>query len=155
MNEINMKTPYAKAFLVAVLLITTFVVSCNRKKTISETTILLARFNRATLDTVGTFTQLKILKIYPAKMECSASEKYANLYICKQLINGDTIFVFEECEKVPEFALDTSAGHIPVIDKNDVPIEFPNKVIIFVPATFEMPNNAKYLFAKLSNIRES
>jgi hypothetical protein len=150
-----MKAPYAKVYLTTILSIITFVVGCNNKNTIAKTTILLAPFSRATLDTSGTDTQLKILKVYPAKMECNATEKYANLYICKKLITGDTIYVFEECEKIPDFALDTSADHIPIIDKDDVPKLFPNTVIIFVPTTFEMPHNAKYLFAKLSNIRES
>jgi uncharacterized lipoprotein NlpE involved in copper resistance len=56
-----MKAPYAKAYLTTILSIIIFVVGCNNKNTIAKTTILLAPFSRATLDTSGTVTQLKIL----------------------------------------------------------------------------------------------
>lgn len=150
-----MKLLHTRLILSIILLITGVQFYCKDTNVVSKTTISLTSFKRATLDTIGTFTQLKILMVYPAKMECNPSEKYANLYIGKELINGDTIYVFEECKSVPKFALDTGAHHIPVIDKNDVPKEYPNKTIIFVPINFRMPDHAKYLFAKLSDISES
>jgi len=128
---------------------------CKSTDIVSKTTVSLVSFSRAKLDTTGAFIQLKILEIYPAKMQCTPNEKYSNLYICKELFNGDTIYLFEECKEVPPFALDTGAHHIPIIDKGDVLKEFPIKATIFVPANFKMPINAKYLFGKLSEISES
>jgi hypothetical protein len=150
-----MKILKTRLILSIILLITGVLICCKNTSMVSKTTISLISFKKATLDTGGTFTQLKILKIYPAKMECDSSEKYANLYICKEFFNGDTIYVFEECKTVPKFALDTGAHHIPIIDTDDVLKEYPNKAIIFVPIDFKMPNNAKFLFAKLSDISES
>jgi len=150
-----MKIMHATPYWSTILLITIFLIGCNKKNAVSKTIISVTAYKRAKLDSSGTFTQLKIIKIYPAQVDCNTSLHYANLYICRELFNGDTIYVFEECEKVPKFALDTNADHIPVVDKNDVQFLSPKKVMIFVPANFTMPSNAKYLFAKLSDISES
>jgi hypothetical protein len=128
---------------------------CTDEHHVSNTTVILAPYKKVNLDPSIGFIQLKILKIYPAQLDCTAGERYANLYICKRLLNADTIYIFEECEKVPQFAFDSSANHIPIIDPNAILVHYPEKVNIFVPANFKIPNNAKYLFAKLSDISES
>src|ERR1700704_2154186 len=93
-----------------ILLCVVLITNCTSKKTFPQTTVSLSSLKSATLDTGKAFTLLSILKTYPAKMDCDAKEKYTNLYVCKKWSNGDTIYVFEDCAKVSQYALtDTSS----------------------------------------------
>ncbi len=149
-----MRSLKTKILLSIALLGIVFIISCNMKKKAIKTSILLASFKKATIDTSRAFTELKILQVYPAKVICSTSEKYANLYICIKRINGDTLYVFEQCEEVASFALTGNHNHNPVIEKQDVLVESPDKAVIFIPADFKMSTNIKYVFAKLSDFTE-
>jgi hypothetical protein len=149
-----MKLLYAKTPLYAILLITIFSVGCKNINTGIKTTISVASFKKATLDTGKILTLLQILHTYPAQMDCNTNEKYANLYVCKKFTNGDTVYVFEECKKVARFALDTSFHYAAVIDKDNMVIHSPDEVTVFVPANFRIPINAKYFFAKLDYLTE-
>jgi hypothetical protein len=104
---------------------------------------------KASLDTGKTQTLLEILNTYPAQMDCTTNEKYSNLYLCRKFSNGDTVYVFEECEKVDRLALDTISHFAAVIDKANVSVQYSDHATVFVPTNFAMPGNAKYIFAHL------
>lgn len=149
-----MKFQYPGVFLNALSLTTILLIGCKNSSGVSQTLISIASFNKATLDTGRMFTHLKILRIYPSLVECNVKEKYANLYICKKLMNSDTIYLFEECKMVPNFAYDTSDSHVVIVDKDDVQVHCPSTVTVFVPVDFKMRSDAKYLFAKISDLTE-
>ena len=131
-----------------------FIASCTSGGIFPKKIFSVGGYQKASLDANKVLTRLKVLKIYPAQLKCNQNEEYANLYICKKISDGDTVYVFDQCEEVAEFALDTNANHTVVINKNDTSVRSPAKVAIFVPVDFKMPKNAKYLFAKLSELSE-
>src|SRR5207248_1028103 len=106
----------------------TFSTNCKNKNAFPKRVILVKYFKKATLDAGKVLTRIQVLKAYPIEMKCSVNEKYANLYICKKLTNGDTIYVFEECEEPAKFALDTNVDHVVVINKRDTPMHYPDKI---------------------------
>jgi hypothetical protein len=131
-----------------------FTLSCNNYENYVEKTIPLDASQRLEKDSSKKYIELNILKIYPAKLSCSGSKRFANLYIAKEL-NGQLIYVFEYCTKISDFAYDTSGRYVQIIDTSDILRENQNKVMIFVPKDFELPKGAKYLFAELKILNES
>jgi hypothetical protein len=129
------------------LLFTVSVLSCKNKNLMHETTISLVSLLKAQPDTFSNGTLVNIIKIYPAQKECKQNEKYANLYICSKVSNGDTVFIFEECRKVNEIAFDTINSY-PVVKKSNI-INSPDKIAIFVPTDFKIRRNVKYFYAKM------
>jgi hypothetical protein len=132
-----------------------FAVSCNTEsKNYVKKTIPLSGYDRIEKDSIKRYTELTILNIYPAKLECTYSEKYANLYIAQQF-DGKVIYIFELCSKVPEFAYDTTGRTLPIIFPDDILKERQTIVTIFVPEDFRLPEGARYLFTKLGVLDES
>jgi hypothetical protein len=132
-----------------------FLISCKTENTFPKTIISLASFKKASLDTVKGWTLLAVLKTYPAQIDCNANEKYANLYICKKWSNGDTVYVFENCQKVSRYALTDTTSHYPiVIDTTNLIMQYPSTVTIFAPTDFKLPNDAKYFFAHVAFLTE-
>ena len=123
--------------------------NCKSSNKDLKTTISVTSLKRATLDSSSPLTLFQILNTYPANIKCKVNERYANLYICRKFSNGDTVYVFEECTKVDPLAFDTIHHYAAVIDKNKVVMQCPNKFIVFVPANFKIPDDAKYIDAKL------
>jgi len=128
--------------------------SCSNRTTVSKTTVSFASLERETLDTEKTLTLLKILKVYPALLECNKEEKYANLYICKKWSTEDTTYVFENCQKVDKLALDTSFNYPIAIDRTNLTIQYPTNVTVFVPNDFNIPAASKYFFGQVSYLTE-
>jgi len=143
-----------KSWCIIILFSTLLFIACASANKNAKIIISLGTFKEVALDSNVEWTYLKMIKIYPSKLNCSVNERYANLYICERLKNKDTIYVFEECEKIASFVLDTKPDHMPIIDKNDVVYQHSNKVTVFVKPDFKMPVNAKYLFARISNLTE-
>jgi hypothetical protein len=120
--------------------------TCTNKKL--KTTISLTSLKRATLDTSSSAqTLLKIIRTYPAIMDCDEKEKYANLYVCTKWSTGDTTYVFENCREVDKYALDTSRGYPIVIDESNLNIQYPTNVTVFIPDNFKIPTDSKYFFS--------
>jgi len=129
-------------------------ISCTNKSAISKTTISVTSLKRQTLDTNKSLTLLKIVKTYPALTNCDKTEKYTNLYICTKWSTGDTTYVFETCQPVDKFALDTSFGYPIAINAKDLTIQYPDNVTVFVPVNFKIPTDSKYLFAHVGYLTE-
>jgi hypothetical protein len=100
----------------------------------------------------GPVTFLTILQTYPTQHKCQVKEEYANLYICKKL-NGDSIYVFEKCEKVSDLAF-SPEHYMGMIEKKYLPDQSSKKVTVFVPKDFILTVNAKYIFAKMKYLTE-
>lgn len=131
-----------------------FISSCNRGEQCALKTISLNTYERFEKDTSRALIQLKILRVYPAKSLCTGVEKFANLYIGK-LLNGQILYVFEDCKKVSELIYDTTGRNVPLIDTSNISHDMPKQVIIFVPKDFTMPANSKYLLASIGFLTES
>jgi len=115
--------------LISVLLLS----SCKSKTRVLQKVISIDYLKEITLDTGEVDTRVKILKTYPIQIACKKNEEFANLYICKRIKNSDIIYVFEECEKVPDFAIDTSL-HIEInIDTRKILKKHPKNVTVFIP----------------------
>jgi len=147
-----MKQSYILSILfVTILFVAISVLSCSNKDTNVETIILLSNLNEAQLD--SSWTLLNIIKIYPKQKECNKSKKYANLYICSKVSNGDTVYVFEECEKVSHLAFDTIHNTV-VVNKDNVRVPSSDKITVFVPINFKIKSNIRYFSAKLGFLNE-
>ncbi|MGN6398311.1 MAG: hypothetical protein ACTHMI_22250 [Mucilaginibacter sp.] len=136
------------------LLLFTLLLGCNKKPPVQRKVISLENLKKAMLDNNGNYTEVKILKTYPIQSE-DLNERVANLYICRNAItSNDTIYVFDESDKVPPFARDPGGDAGISIDKTKVKINYPNKITVFVPKEFTMPPGAKYIFANLTALTE-
>lgn len=149
-----MQFKFIRGFLRVILPFLILVVGCNSKSLPVKTIISVKSLGRATLDQDRGYTLLQLLNVYPAQMDCTGSKRYANLYICKRFVNGDTVCVFEECNKVQSFALDTSYNYAAVIDKENIIDKWPDQFTFFVPGSFRMPKEAKCFFARLRYLTE-
>lgn len=147
MKFIKEKQSYSIALLIAAIL-----VSCSNKPDIMQEVILIRNLRKPSFDTSKIFTRVQILNTYKAQVECNVNASYANLYVCKQRTNLDTIYVFDECGKVPDFALDTNTNIEVGFYQNDTLKNHPDHVTVFVPKEFRISKNAKYAFAKLKEI---
>jgi len=136
------------------LLLLTLLLGCSNKTPVQGKVISVDSFKKAILDNNGNYTEVKILKTYPSQSEHS-NERVANLYICRNaMASNDTIYVFDESNKVPSFAIDTSSDVGISIDKSKVKINYPKEITVFVPKQFTMPKGAKYIFASLTALTE-
>ncbi|EHQ28200.1 hypothetical protein Mucpa_4109 [Mucilaginibacter paludis DSM 18603] len=114
--------------------------------------INISMLKRPSYDTSREYTGVQILKTYPAQIDCNVNSKYFDLYVCKQRTNLDTIYIFNECAQVSDFALDTTINIEVVFYRNDTLKSHPDKVTVFVPKTLQISKNAKYAFVKLKGI---
>jgi hypothetical protein len=136
------------------LLALAFLVSCHSREEYVQRTVPLKRYERFNNDTTAKYIYLKVLKVYPAQSTCIGDDKYANLYIAR-LLNGQSLYVFEFCSKVPEHIDDTTGRYPPIIDTSSILKDKEDKVIIFVPKDFSLPAGAKYVFATVGTLGES
>jgi len=136
------------------ILVLVFMISCNRREENVRKTVLLNTYERYKNDTSRKYLELTVLKVYPAKMKCVGSEKYANLYITK-LLNGQNLYVFEYCQEVAKYVYDTSGKYVPLIDTSAIVKNRQDSVIIFTPKNFSIPKGIKYVFADISFRDES
>jgi hypothetical protein len=141
-----MKIPFEKKFWFIILIMPIYIHSCCGADSLIKTTLPLRYLQIAQLDS-GRFTFLTILQTYPAQSKCNSIDNYSNLYICRR-INGDSLYIFEECKKVSDLAY-SSEHYMGVIDKNILSIQESQKAIIFVPKDFRFSNKIKYIFANI------
>jgi len=131
-----------------------FTLRCNPGEKYVKRTVSLNAYESFKNDTTRKYLELTVLKVYPAKVKCVGSEKYANLYITK-LLNDQNLYVFEYCQKVSVYVYDTTGRYVPLIDTSNILRDRQDSVIIFAPKDFSIPTGAKYLFADLSVLSES
>jgi hypothetical protein len=145
------KKYYLNIFLVPIIFVPVFILSCKSKDLTIKTTVSLKYLLKAQPDSFSNNneTLLNIIKVYPAQNECNATEKYANLYICSKVSSGDTVYVFEECREVGKQAIDT-IHYYPFIDKENMTIPSSDKVTVFVPTDFKINTKLRYFSAKIS-----
>lgn len=99
------------------------------------------------------YTELSILKTYVNEKICTEKTINANLYICKDLKKGDTLYVFEICDKVAWFAKEELHENF-VILKEDIKTNIPDSVSILVPKSMVIPTNTKYVFSNLTRLED-
>jgi hypothetical protein len=147
-----MKPSLKELFYDMILLLLVFLASCkNKEPSVGQRVIAMKDLKRAALNSSQPYISLQILKTYPVQMECTLNVRYANLYICKKrLTKPDTLYIFDECGKVPDFAIDTSINIEVGFYIRDTLKNFPKQVIVFVPKQFRLSKNAKYVFGKLT-----
>ncbi|PYF74243.1 hypothetical protein [Pedobacter nutrimenti] len=138
----------------AIVLFAIVTIDCknNSKTEFEKKTIYISNLRRAILGN-GVDTGVRIIKTYPNEDNCLGNQYNANLYICKNTEDNDTLYVFSICDKVPSFAK-VDLNEIFAIDHGDIKKNVPDKVIIKVPKTFSIPSNAKYVFSKLTRIED-
>jgi hypothetical protein len=129
-------------------------VSCNPGEEYVKKTVSLNAYERFENDTSRKYLELTVLKVYPAKLRCIGSEKYANLYITK-LLSGQSLYVFEYCQEVAKYVYDTTGRYVPLIDTANILKNRQDSVIIFVPKDFSIPTGVKVVIADLSFRSES
>ncbi len=125
----------------------------NKKSPVVQRLLTLGELRKATIDSNLRYISVQILRSYPIQMDCGQNVRYANLYICKKNIpRQDTLYVFDECSKAPDFAIDTSV-HVEVgFYVSDMLKVTPKQVTVFVSKEFRMPKNAKYVFVGLVKV---
>lgn len=100
------------------------------------------------------YTGVRILNTYPNEKVCDGVKTInANLYVCKNEDGGDTLYVFNRCDAVPDFAKKASDESF-VIENEKIEKNIPEVVFILVPKSFEIPVNAKSVFASLNRWKD-
>lgn len=120
---------------------------------VGQRVISVDRFEKATLDNADC-TGVTILKTFPSKMLCDSDTNFANLYLCKKISSNDTVYVFELCQKVLEFAVDKNFKENVCIMKDNVRFRIPKQVTVFVTNKFEISPNSKYIFSSLTRLND-
>lgn len=124
--------------------------SNNDKIKLVKKKVHISNFKKAILGR-GITTDIRIIKTYPNEYPCASNKFSANLYICENVENKDTLYVFDLCGKVPYFAK-TDADATVVIDHENIKSNTPKEVIVNVPETFSIPLNSRYIFSSLTSL---
>jgi len=149
-----MKITIKEQLLNIALISTLHIVSCKNTASIVQKIISTDSLQNLTFVDDEADLGVKILKTYPIQNDCTTNEQFASLYICKRLKNSDTVYVFDECTRPPDFAIDTSIDIEANIDIQKSRTSHPQKIIIFTPKGFRIPKNAKYIFAGLIGVTD-
>jgi len=108
---------------------------------------ILKRANLGDLQCTG----VKILQAFPNESICNNQNINANLYICENVENGDTLCVFDACNKVPDFAKENLNENFCILKEN-VKNNIPDSVSILVPKSFRIPLRSKFVFSTLTRL---
>ncbi|RYZ86373.1 MAG: hypothetical protein EOP04_14045 [Proteobacteria bacterium] len=92
---------------------------------------------------------LLIDSYYRNDEKCSDSVVNSNIYACTNAVNGDTIFVFDVCRKVPDY-VDEKPDEGFVIFSDDVENTSPKSVNVIVPRSFKISKGSRFIFGELS-----
>ncbi|KIO74846.1 hypothetical protein TH53_24110 [Pedobacter lusitanus] len=113
--------------------------------------IQLSKFSKAVF-TEKTYTDIRILETYPNEEPCKAGKLNANLYVCLRINSGDTVYVFDSCQKVA-FAMEKLHENFALEHKN-IKKDTPSEITIVAPQSFSIPGNAKYVLAGLTRLED-
>lgn len=151
MFKFSMSIIQKRKFILLLLLVSSLYLNCSKKKIMVKQVISTGNFKKAVFAKAGKYSGVRIITTFPTQQDCSPSSISASLYVCKDLnFPKDTIYVFDECNKAPSFAIDTTIDVGVNIDVQKIKIIIPKAVTIFVPKEFRMPSNAKIVFASLT-----
>ena len=150
-----MKFKTIKHFYSIILMSTLLLTSCKNKSSVfQKRVIFLNCLKELTLDTSEVDTRVKIIKTFSIQIDCKKNEKFANLYICKRIKNLDIIYVFEECEIAPDFAINRTINMEVNIDTRKILNRHPQSVTVFIPQEFKIQKKAIYIFASLIGVTD-
>lgn len=96
---------------------------------------------------------IKIIKTYPNEEVCTPKIINANLYICKDVRKGDTIYVFNICNKVPWFVKEIPDENFFLLGEH-MKNYTPDSVSILVPESFKMSKNSNYIFSSITRLED-
>ena len=98
-------------------------------------------------------TNIVVLETYEAANCINKTDRYANVYLCKIIDTADSIYLFEICKAMPEFAKDYKQNkrdiHL-VLDKNQILTDFPNQ--IFVSNILNIKGKSKFMVGSLTRL---
>lgn len=97
------------------------------------------------------YVDVSLLKTYANEQVCDNKIKNANLYICRNISTGDTLYVFDLCDKVAPFATENLHENFAILIE-DIKTNIPDSVSILVPDSFKIPPNAKLVFSNLTRL---
>ena len=155
MFKLSMSIIQKRKFILLLLLVSSLYLNCSKRKITVKQIISTGNFKKAVFANSGEYSSVKIITAFPTQEDCSPSSISASLYVCKDLnFSKDTIYVFDECNKAPSFATDTTIDIGVSIDVQKIKTTIPKAVTIFVPKEFRIPSNAKIVFASLTALLE-
>jgi len=96
---------------------------------------------------------VRVLKTYGYEKTCDKKMNNANLYICADIITGDTIYMFDPCGKVPSFIEINPDEGFAILTEN-IKTEIPDFVNILVPYAFKLPPHAKVVFSEITRLED-
>lgn len=96
---------------------------------------------------------LKIITPYPNEEVCVSNIINANLYVCKDIRKGDTLYVFDVCDKIAWFVDEWPDESFSVLSEN-VKEHIPNSVTVVVPKSFKIPKNSNYIFSSITRLED-
>jgi len=137
-------------FFCTLSIVACLIAGCSAKPDLQNRNLYIKGIKRADLGSLQC-TGVKILETYPNESVCSGKITNANLYICENIENGDTLCVFEACSKIPDFAKEKLYENFCIMKEN-VRKDVPEIVVISVPKSFKMPSNLKYVFSNLTRL---
>ena len=135
-----------KIAIVNVVLVSLFFLGCKEQVTreINLETLSLMELSEE-------HTNIELIKSYQSP-GCKENKVNANVYICV-IESGDTLFVFEFCKKVPQFAKDDYEFkddlHL-IIDKKDVLSSLEN--LIYIPAEVQVNSHEKFIVGSITKL---
>ena len=136
-----------------ILIMSLFVFACSADDT--EQTfarvVNLQRLKEASIDKNDMSTGVRVLKTYVNEDSCMLDTHNADLYICRNIENNDTVYVFNICEEVASFALVESVENF-VILHDDIRKDADKSVVVKIPSDIVIPKGAKYLLANLTRL---
>ncbi|TCD17091.1 hypothetical protein EZ456_23605 [Pedobacter psychrodurus] len=86
-----------------------------------------------------------IIAYFPNTEKCGANKQLANLYMCREDLTGDTLYVFADCDSEKSIPFDRGV----CIMRSDIKSEVPKEIVVSIPDNFIIPNGAKYVFSNL------
>ncbi len=126
-----------------------FIISCN-KSHFREKEFLVKDFQEITLDD-ELCTAVDIIETFPLNKKCVLGARSASLYVVKRINIGDTLYVFDVCQRAPQFAVDNTFKDGYCIMKENVRHYSDNKILkVCVPDTFNIASGSKYIYATVT-----
>lgn len=96
---------------------------------------------------------IKIIRTYPNEETCIPKIVNANLYMCTDIRKGDTIYIFNICDKIPWFVKEIPDENFFLLGEHAL-IHHPDSVNILVPKSFKIPKNSNYIFSSITRLED-
>lgn len=129
------------------IILVVFLFNCSEQKKTRE--INLSNFKEFTLK--DDHTSFNLIRCYPNN-QCTKSIINSNVYVCA-LESGDTIYIFEPCKKVPDFARDDFKFKDDldlIIMKERIQKGFAKN--LFVPIEVQIDTSRRYLVGSITRL---